>query len=329
MNGNISKEGIKLDLEWMNRVGIAGFQNFDAALETPQVVDKRLAYMTPEWKEAFKYAIEVGDQYGMEMAIAGSPGWSETGGPWVPASHGMKKYVWSETLVEGRKPFAGELAHPPSTTGAFQEVRPRERVTPRRPRPHVRDQGPRTLWEAGSQNWTDEMLAQFKKLRGYDPTPWLPVLTGRIVESAAQSDRFLWDFRKTIADLIASEHYGQLQETLRERGMGHYGESHEGGRALVADGMEVKKLNEVPMSAMWTQRPGVNNALLAKSAAPHRVDVSSALKPGANEITIKVVNAWVNRLIGDEQPGATKLTFADVKPYKADSPLLPRVCWAP
>jgi hypothetical protein len=57
--------------------------------------------------------------------------------------------------------------------------------------------------------------------------------------------------------------------------------------------------------------------------APYRVDVTSALKPGANEITIKVVNAWVNRLIGDEQPGATKFTFADVKPYKADSALLP------
>jgi hypothetical protein len=54
MNGNISKEGIKLDLEWMHRVGVGGFQNFDAALATPQVVDKRLAYMTPEWKDAFK-----------------------------------------------------------------------------------------------------------------------------------------------------------------------------------------------------------------------------------------------------------------------------------
>ena len=41
--------------------------------------------------------------------------------------------------------------------------------------------------------------------------------------------------------------------------MGHYGESHESGRAFVADGMEVKKFNEVPMSAMWTQTPGVNN----------------------------------------------------------------------
>ena len=54
-----------------------------------------------------------------------------------------------------------------------------------------------------------------------------------------------------------------------------------------------------------------------------RVEVTSALKPGANEMTIKVDNACVNRLIGDQQPDATtKYTFADVKPYKANSPLL-------
>jgi len=122
MNGNISKEGIKLDLEWMHRVGLGGFQNFDAALSTPQVVDHRLAYMTPEWKDAFKYATVLADQLGMEEAIAGSPGWSESGGPWVPASQGMKKYVWSETFVEGGKPFTGRLAHPPSQTGPFQNI---------------------------------------------------------------------------------------------------------------------------------------------------------------------------------------------------------------
>ena len=37
MNGNITKEGIKLDLEWMNRFGVGGFQNFDAALNTPKL----------------------------------------------------------------------------------------------------------------------------------------------------------------------------------------------------------------------------------------------------------------------------------------------------
>ena len=34
------------------------------------------------------------------------------------------------------------------------------------------------------------------------------------------------------------------------------------GRAFIADGMEVKKINEMPMGAMWTQTPGVNKELL-------------------------------------------------------------------
>jgi hypothetical protein len=122
MNGNITKEGIKLDLEWMQRAGLGGFQNFDAALMTPKVVENRLAYMTPEWKDAFKSATLLADQLHLEMAIAGSPGWSETGGPWVPAKEAMKKYVWSEVRVEGGKPFSGTLPHPPSNTGAFQNL---------------------------------------------------------------------------------------------------------------------------------------------------------------------------------------------------------------
>jgi hypothetical protein len=547
MNGNITKEGIKLDLEWMHRAGLGGFQNFDASMMTPQVVEKRLAYMTPEWKDAFKSATVLADQLGLEEAIAGSPGWSETGGPWVPAKEAMKKYVWSETRVEGRKAFSGTLAHPPSNTGAFQNLNiedlgdmlgggaakapeyyadsaviayreadtdvplPDAKITtssgaidpallcdgdlvktvslpmgkevgekawvqyefaqpqsiraltivagkkgafdaflppggesgraletsddgrnfrvvldipkggstehtvafppvtaryfrvtfktlPAAPNP-MADAGfptppaakdipiaelqlhpgarvnrfeekaafnpvwdvygmattdftpqdaikktdvidltgkmgsdgtldwtppeghwvvlrfgysllgitnhPATKeatglevdklnagyvknymngyldsyketvgademgkkgiryvitdsWEAGAQNWTDNMIEQFTKRRGYDPKPWMPVLAGRIVESAQASDQFLWDLRKTIADLTADEHYGQVQASLKERGMGHYGESHESGRTFIADGMEVKKLDDIPMSAMWVQKPGVN-----------------------------------------------------------------------
>ena len=120
MSGNVTKEGIKADLEWMKRSGIAGFQNFDAGLNTPQVVDKRLVYMTPEWKDAFKYATTLADQLGLEMAIAGSPGWSESGGPWVTPGQAMKKYVWSETRVEGGKPFTGGLPKPFTATGPYQ-----------------------------------------------------------------------------------------------------------------------------------------------------------------------------------------------------------------
>jgi hypothetical protein len=549
MNGNITKEGIKLDLVWMHRVGIGGFQNFDAALNTPKLVDQQLVYMTPEWKDAFRYATTLADQLGMEEAIAGSPGWSESGGPWVKPSQGMKKVVWSETRVEGDKPFTGTLPHPPTVSGPFQNiplfdsqaarsgqrqpVRPefyedsavigyRARTTDvpisslhpkitsssgeidvslltdgdlvkttQLPKAPVGEQAwiqyefpfPQTIhavtlmlndpaaaaantiaeveasedgqafqkladipndggvehtiaypaatarffrvvfidkpptggggfhfdvenpfgnfgsakpdpnfeiselvlhsaprisrfeekagfanlpsfdqfptppvspadairkedvvdltskmqadgtlnwmppsgnwvilrfgysllgitnhpasteatglevdklnpddvkqymntyldnyktavgdlmgkrglqyvvndsWEAGAQNWTDNLIAEFTKRRGYDPRPWMPVLTGRIIESSQASEGFLWDFRETLGDMLAEYHYDQLTKMLHERDMGHYGESHEGGRAFIGDGMQVKRSNDVPMSAMWTERPGVN-----------------------------------------------------------------------
>ena len=122
MNGNITEEGIKLDLEWMNRVGIGGFQNFDASLGTPKLVDKRLIYMTPEWKQVFLFTTKLADQLGLEEAIAGSPGWSESGGPWVKPSQGMKKVVWSEIRVEGGKPVSGPLPHPPTVSGPMQNL---------------------------------------------------------------------------------------------------------------------------------------------------------------------------------------------------------------
>ena len=552
MNGNITKEGIKLDLEWMHRVGIGGFQNFDAALNTPKLVDKRLVYMTPEWKDAFKYATGLADQLGLEEAIAGSPGWSESGGPWVRPQQAMKKFVWSETGVKGGQPFSGTLPKPPSVSGPYQDIpifdfiammtgqtpkptpeyyadaaviayrvpdgevadlhpkvtssggtidaavlndgqyakttalpkaanagekawiqfeftepqsirsvtfalggpvnpfadimggaapspeleasddgqsfhkiasipndgaqvhtvsfpetkarffrlnmttpapagppamsfdadfgdfsappskeypiaeislHPGARVnrveekaaftpitetysaaTPEFPTSDVIAKsdvidltskmkqdgsldwtppagnwvvmrlgysllgitnhpaspegtgfevdklnaadvteymntyldnykntvgdlmGKRGLgfvisdsWEAGAQNWTDDMVAEFTKRRGYDPRPWLPVLAGRVVEGSESSDRFLWDFRLTLSDLLAENHYDLITKLVHDRGMGHYGESHEEGRAFIGDGMQVKRSNDIPMSATWTQRPGVNN----------------------------------------------------------------------
>ncbi len=128
MNGNISKEGVKADLEWMKRVGIGGFQNFEVGggtseeLATKRFVEKRVAYMTPEWKDAFRYAATLADQLGLEMAVASSPGWSATGGPWVPLAQAMKKLVWSEIRVEGGRPLKGPLPKPPSTTGPFQNI---------------------------------------------------------------------------------------------------------------------------------------------------------------------------------------------------------------
>ncbi len=85
-------------------------------------------------------------------------------------------------------------------------------------------------YEMGSQNWTDGFAKTFQKTYGYDPTPWLPVLTGRLVGSAEASDRFLWDLRRLVADHIALDYVGGLRDLCREQGLrlwlenyGHWG----------------------------------------------------------------------------------------------------------
>jgi len=536
MNGNITKEGIRADFEWMSRTGIRGFQNFDASLATPQIVEKRLIYMTPEWKDAFLFTTRLADSLGLEMTIAGSPGWSESGGPWVTPAQAMKKLVWSEVRIDEGKSFDGVLPNPPATSGVYQNIPAQSRIPeplpeyykdiavlayrlpsgdlsmtelnpkvsssggkfslsaltdgdltnntflpaartnnkawiqfefrnplkvhsltlvsseqginygpgknralevsddgrqfnavfeipgpsaiprtytfspvtakffrisfitpelpprsgfnpppasgspppPPPPPPGVRiaevilhavarvnrsedkagftsafglyelatppvqaedavnksdiidltnkmgsdgrltwtppagrwkiirfgysltgrqnhpaspeatglevdkldaghvkayfenyldrykdatgglmgDRGLKYIiidsWEAGVQNWTDSMRVEFKKHRGYDMLPWMPVLTGQIVESADASEKFLFDFRKTIGDLTAENHYDQLTTILHNRDMGRYSESHESGRAFIGDGMEVKRTADIPMSATWT-----------------------------------------------------------------------------
>jgi hypothetical protein len=122
MNGNVTKTGIQKDLDWMKRIGIGGFQNFDANLFTPQVVPQKLVFMTPEWKDAFQFTTNLAIQNNLEMAIAGSPGWSVTGGPWVKPEDGMKKYVWTEITVSGGKNFTGKLPQPSDITGKFGNV---------------------------------------------------------------------------------------------------------------------------------------------------------------------------------------------------------------
>ncbi len=123
MNGNITREGIAKDLAWMKRVGIGGAQAFDVSLTTPQIVEHRLAYMTPEWKEAFGYAARRADALDLELAISTSPGWSQTGGPWVEPKDAMKKIVWSEVVVSGGTRFNDVLPAPPTTSGPFQSQR--------------------------------------------------------------------------------------------------------------------------------------------------------------------------------------------------------------
>jgi hypothetical protein len=624
MNGNITEDGIAKDMAWMKRVGVAGLQNFDAALSTPQVVPNRLAFMTPEWKKAFRFAAAEADRNGLELAIAASPGWSETGGPWVQPKDGMKKLVWSETVIAGGQPFTGRLAAPPSVTGPFQDVPfdpgiagamgkpfvppthyedvavlavpvtaggetatgtfsdgkgqpldakaladgdlkttielpaegaaivvaypspqtirsaslflPGGFVTffgaPFAPRLEASDDGkqwrkvseipaseapstasfapvtaarfrvvfppnpdregpsfgvpgaddsffammtaaPKTIrigelrlsgearvnqfeakagfhvendydtldgsvgpevkgiapgdvidltgklqpdgrldWtpppgrfkvirfgasltgksnhpateeatglevdkydgaavrryletyldmyvgaispelfgkkglralmvdsiEVGASNWSREMVSRFKSLRGYDPTPWLPTLTGVIVGSRAESDAFLFDFRRTLADLVASEHYGTVAKVAHERGLVVYGEALENGRPSLGDDMAMRSHNDIPMAALWTYRPeeGPNVAALPDLKGAASVahlygqglaaaeSMTSGMSPWAHSpadlrrvidlefaygINRPVIHTSVHQPVDDKQPGLSLMIF--------------------
>ncbi len=105
--------------------------------------------------------------------------------------------------------------------------------------------------EVGSQNWTPAMIAAFKARRGYDPTPWLPALTGRIVGSAEASDRFLWDYRATIADLLAANHYGQVAASARAAGLRIRAEALEDHRPALGDDMAMRSHADEPAGAIW------------------------------------------------------------------------------
>lgn len=109
--------------------------------------------------------------------------------------------------------------------------------------------------EAGAQNWTDDIIERFRQRRGYDPTPWLPALTGLVVGGAEASDRFLYDYRRTISELLADEYYGTLSAEAHRRGMAYYAEALEDRRPQLGDDLAMRSHADVPMGAMWTFDP--------------------------------------------------------------------------
>ena len=106
-------------------------------------------------------------------------------------------------------------------------------------------------YEAGWETWTAKMAQEFEHRRGYSVLQWLPVLTGQIIESTEKSEQFLWDWRKTIGELIAENLYAEVEKVAAEYGLQCYFESHENGRMYLVDGIEAKKRAAVPMAAMW------------------------------------------------------------------------------
>jgi hypothetical protein len=84
-------------------------------------------------------------------------------------------------------------------------------------------------YEAGPQNWTPGFEGEFQRRRQYNGLKYLPCLTGRIVGSTDMTERFLWDFRRTLADLMADNYYGRFRELCHQHGFTSYVEPYDKG----------------------------------------------------------------------------------------------------
>jgi len=123
-------------------------------------------------------------------------------------------------------------------------------------------------YETGSQNWTDSLETAFRKRYNYDPIPWLPVLTGRIVRSADQSDRFLWDLRRLVADKVAGDYVRRLRERSNQDGMKLWLENY-GHWGFPAEFLQYGGQSDEVAGEFWNERDLGSVELKAASSAAH------------------------------------------------------------
>jgi len=116
MNGNITREGITLDLEAMHRCGIGGLYIYNCAVGIPRgPVD----YGSPEWLALMHHAVSEAARLGLKVAMHNAPGYSGTGGPWMTPELSMQELVWTETLIDAQDADVVPLLRQPRTRAGF------------------------------------------------------------------------------------------------------------------------------------------------------------------------------------------------------------------
>ena len=112
-------------------------------------------------------------------------------------------------------------------------------------------------WEMGAQNWNQSFRDEFTRRRGYDPLPYFPAYTGRIVEDSLITERFLWDVRETAQELIVENHVGAVKKYAREHGLKVSIEPYD--MNPTAD-LELAVAADIPMAEFWSDGFGFNTS---------------------------------------------------------------------
>jgi len=118
-DGWLTKEGITADLEAMHRVGLRGLIYMENALFIPT---GPVRFMTPEWREMVQFAVKEATRLGITINMNDDGGYSGSGGPWITPELSMQVLTWSETTVEGGKPFAAALRQPKTVRDYYRDI---------------------------------------------------------------------------------------------------------------------------------------------------------------------------------------------------------------
>ena len=121
MNGNINEAGLTADLEYMKRAGYGAAMIFEAGVGIPRgPVD----YNSPRWEKAVVHAMKEAERLGIRLSMHNAPGYSGTGGPWIPVSHSMKQLVWTDTyfVSDGKGKADIVLPRPYAKMGFYRDA---------------------------------------------------------------------------------------------------------------------------------------------------------------------------------------------------------------
>jgi hypothetical protein len=143
-------------------------------------------------------------------------------------------------------------------------------------------------WEVGSQNWTPRFREEFQRLRGYDPQPLLPVMTGRVVDNLEVSERFLWDVRQTVSDLLVDNYAGHFRELAHRRGLRLSIEAYDG---VPCDEMTYAGRADEPMGEFWSYAPYSGSQWCTEMASAAHVYGKRIL--GAEAFTATDAEKWL------------------------------------
>ena len=117
-------------------------------------------------------------------------------------------------------------------------------------------------WEMGAQNWTPGFVKEFKTRRGYDPWPWFPAYSGRVVGSREMTERFLWDVRMTCQELLLENHIAHMKKLCHARGLILTIEPYD---MTPANDLDIGSFADIPQGEFWHK--GFNSAFSCLEAA--------------------------------------------------------------